>query len=64
MVAGTSPLTLTRTLTSPKARDRRFHHGYVCPRCKSAQVQRWGRERAGPQRYRGFGCHRTFNDLT
>lgn len=32
-------------LTCPKARERRFHHGYVCPRCQSAQVQGWGRER-------------------
>jgi transposase-like protein len=51
-------------LTSAKARDRRFHHGYVCPRCKSPQVQRWGRERTGTQRYRCGGCRRTFNDLT
>ena len=51
-------------LTSPKARERRFHHGYVCPRCRSAQVQRWGRERTGTQRYRCFGCRRTFKDLT
>ncbi len=51
-------------LTSPKARERRFHHGYVCLRCKTTQVQRWGRERTGTQRYRCFGCHRTFNDLT
>jgi|GEM_PF-1594987 len=50
--------------TSLKARERRFHHGYVCPRCQSAQVQRWGRERTGTQRYRCFGGRRTFNDLT
>ncbi len=56
--------TLAPMLTSPKARERRFHHGYVCLRCKTTQVQRWGRERTGTQRYRCFGCHRTFNDLT
>ncbi|WP_411281596.1 transposase [Gemmatimonas sp.] len=36
----------------------------ACPRCRSAQVQRWGRERTGTQRYRCLGCRRTFNDLT
>jgi len=51
-------------LTSLKVRERRFHHGYGCPRFRNAQVQRWGRERTRAQRYRCFGCRRTFNDLT
>jgi len=51
-------------LGTQKARERRFHHGYVCPRCQSARVQRWGRERTGIQRYRCLPCARTFNDLT
>lgn len=51
-------------LGSQKARERRFHHGYVCPRCQSARVQRWGHERTGIQRYRCLQCAKTFNDLT
>jgi len=41
--------TLASMLTSPKARERRFHHGYVCPRCRSAQGQRWGLARTCPR---------------
>ena len=51
-------------LGTQKARERQFHHGYVCPRCQSAHVQRWGRERTGIQRYHCLPCARTFNDLT
>lgn len=51
-------------LGNPKARERRFHHGFACPRCQHTQVQRWGHERSGIQRYRCSGCGRTFNDLT
>ena len=51
-------------LGTQMARERRFHHGYVCPRCQSDRVQRWGRERTGIQRYRCVACAKTFNDLT
>jgi transposase-like protein len=47
-----------------KARERRFHHGFACPRCRATRVQRWGRERTGIQRDRCLDCARTFNDLT
>src|ERR1035437_4198982 len=47
-----------------KARERRFHHGFACPRCQNTEVQRWGHERSGTQRYRCLCCRRTFNDLT
>lgn len=51
-------------LTTLQARERRFHHGYTCPRCQSVRVRRWGKERTGTQRYRCLPCARTFNDLT
>ena len=51
-------------LGTQKARERRFHHGYVCPRCQCDRVQRWGRELTGTQRYRCVACDKTFNDLT
>jgi transposase-like protein len=51
-------------LGTEKARERRFHHGFACPRCRASRVQRWGHERTGLQRYRCLACRRTFNDLT
>lgn len=48
----------------PKGSRPAVSPGYVCPRCQSARVQRWGRERMGIQRNRGLPCARTFNDLT
>lgn len=51
-------------LGTRKARERRFHHGFACPRCQHTEVLRWGHERSGTQRYRCLGCRRTFNDLT
>ena len=51
-------------LATPTARERRFHDGFACPRCRAHEVQRWGRERSGVQRYRCLACRRTFNDLT
>jgi transposase-like protein len=44
-------------------REARFARGFVCPRCNSRRVQRWGHF-AGRQRYRCKGCRRTFSDLT
>lgn len=51
-------------LETPKARERRFHHGFACQQRHNSQVHRWGHERFGTQRYRYLGCHRAFNDLT
>jgi len=51
-------------LATTRARERRFHDGFACPRCRAHDVQRWGRERTGMQRYRCRACRRTFNDLT
>lgn len=59
-----APLPFLLCLASRKARERRFHHWYVCPRCQSACVQRWGHELTGIQRYRWLPCAMTFNDLT
>ena len=44
-------------------REARFARGFVCPRCNSRRVQRWGHF-SGRQRYRCRGCRRTFSDLT
>jgi transposase-like protein len=44
-------------------REARFARGFVCPRCNSRRVQRWGHF-SGRQRYRCKGCRRTFSDLT
>lgn len=36
----------------------------TCPHCGSVDKQRWGRTRAGSQRYRCQGCLKTFNGRT
>lgn len=43
--------------------ERRLGDDPECPRCRSAHVQRWGKEH-GLQRYKCMGCGRTFNALT
>jgi transposase-like protein len=44
--------------------EQRLDENRKCPRCGSAHIEGWGREKNGLKRYRCCNCQRTFNPLT